>query len=156
MYKHALKLKDNKFVKEAESIFNFLQTINIPKELIGGIYFAIGEIKITCRNKREANNHFKKAYDILTHLKRHMLSIPDRYRIASQYKKFGWLKESNVIFKGILSNRLNKEIRGKIYYHLGDICINQRRTKKAKFFMKKAVKYFPGHNKANKALQMVL
>jgi tetratricopeptide (TPR) repeat protein len=78
------------------------------------------------------------------------------YQIASQLKSDGQIQQAENLFHKILTQTEDGEIRGKVYFHLGEMEVQKTAYSKALQFMKLAVRYSFGHRLAFAYLYLLL
>ncbi len=93
--------------------------------------------------------------DTVSAIKNRETTLAD-YRIASQLKSDDRTREAGTLFHKILTETGDGEIKGKIYFHLGEMEIEKAAYPEALQFMKLAVKYSFSHRMAFAYLYLLL
>ena len=72
----------------------------------------------------------------------------ESYRLASLYKKTGQLENARKFFEKALELDKRSILKGGIYFHLGEICMETGEPQEAENMFRLCLKYIPRHQKA--------
>jgi len=127
-----------------------LQTPSISPLLEAEIYFNLGSI-LEKQNPIEASSLFTRYIHIVESLENP--SPQHLYRAASFYKQKGNFHESRRLFQRIIDIdlaglTLDNKLKGGVFFHLGEIALNEGEPKAAGVYFKKCLEYIPDHKKA--------
>lgn len=78
------------------------------------------------------------------------------YRSASELKRCNQLKKAQELFTKVLTLKIGPEIKGKTYFHLGEIQLVRKDYTRALSYMKLAVQYLFNHEMAFAYLYLLL
>ena len=78
------------------------------------------------------------------------------YQKASKLKAEGLLQDAGDSFRGLLEAGVRGELKGKVYYHLGEIKVIENDFSQALEYMERSVQYYFDHRKAFACLYLLM
>lgn len=124
---------------------------NIDKETKLQSYFLLADINK--QNTKKAAVFNQKGINVLVVSKNK--TNDNVYRIASLYKEKKLYPQSKKWFHKLLKSKLSSNLKGGIYFHLGEIDFIQSDASSALKSFKNCLKYIPNHSKALNYLEKI-
>jgi tetratricopeptide (TPR) repeat protein len=136
--------------KEAEIWLKKILRLKIDRAVLFEAYCKIGDLR-GGDNRGSANKWYKKGLKLIDNSweKRNL----DLYRIGSLFKKDGQLQQAEEYYRLLLRKELSKSMKSGVYFHLGELCILQKRPVEAEHYLKLCLEWEKKHRKASEYLR---